>query len=67
MKYSDFDNLPPGLKKRIKNLHPRDYKDWVNESIPALYNRSILRVMNSDDGLAIVSQYLKKVESYLGE
>ncbi len=66
MKYSDLDDLPNGIKKLIMELHPRDYQEWVHESIPALDDLSIIETINSDNGMAKLNQYLRKIESYLG-
>ena len=65
MKYKDFDSLPLGIQERVKVLHPNDYKDWIKEAIPALKGQSIIEVINEDDGMVKISQYLNKVEGYL--
>lgn len=67
MKYSDFDNLPNGIKKRIMELNPRDYQTWVHLAIPALNDLSIIETINSDNGMVKLNQYLRKIESYLGK
>jgi hypothetical protein len=65
-KYTDYDSLPSGIKKRIMELHPHDFQEWVHELIPALNNRSIIDTINTNNGMTDLYQYLKKIESYLG-
>jgi len=38
-KYTDYNSLPSGIQKRIIELHPHDFQEWVHELIPALNNR----------------------------
>ncbi len=66
MEVKDFKELPEGIKQRIKAIHPDDYEIWVYKAIPALNNRSIIKVFNQDGGIVEVVRYLKKVEGYLG-
>ncbi len=66
MKIKEFKKLPKGIQQRIKVIHPDDYEIWVYKSIPALNNRSIIEVINQDEGIVEVGKYLNKIEGYLG-
>jgi hypothetical protein len=67
VRYLDFESLPATIKKRIVELHPRDYKTWVYESIPALNDHSIIETINADNGIVQLNKYLRRIESYLGK
>jgi len=63
-KYRCFDDLPRGLQNRLMTLHPSDYDEWVDKSIPALANKSILETLNDDGGYKKIAQFLQRVEGY---
>ena len=39
MKSIQITIAPSGIQKRIIELHPHDFQEWVHELIPALNNR----------------------------
>jgi len=63
--YNCFDDLPHGLKERVRAIAEPDEQEWVNKSIPALKGKSFLETINDEDGYSKVCIYLSKVEGYL--
>lgn len=63
--YSCFDDLPQGLKERVRAISEPNEQEWVNQSIPALHGRSFIETINEEDGYSKVCIYLNKVEGYL--
>ncbi len=65
MRYKYFEDLPKGFKRRIADLHPRDFEKWVKLSVPALQNKSVVETLTEEDGYRKVAQYLGKVEGFV--
>ncbi|MCC5847623.1 MAG: hypothetical protein JJU29_05955 [Verrucomicrobia bacterium] len=61
----NFHDLPIGVQNRVKALHPTDYEKWVFKKVPALSDKSLIEVLNEDDGYRKAVEYLGKVEGYL--
>lgn len=66
MKYTDYYSLPIAVQQRIRVLHPDNYVNCVLNKVPALKNKSIIEVMNSEDGLCLIMKFLCKAESLVG-
>jgi hypothetical protein len=64
MDYKTFDDLPAWLKDRIQQLAGDRAESWVHESVPALSNKTVIAVMNLEDGEQRMRAYLRAVDGY---
>lgn len=64
-KYNSYEDLNPGIQNRIKQIAGADIETWLRKPVPALDNKSILELLNEDDGYQKVCKYLTKVEGFL--
>ena len=64
MATESFQDLPKGIQDRIIRLHSENAERWACQKIPALGNRSILEVMDEDDGYRNVCELLGKLEGH---
>jgi uncharacterized protein (DUF2384 family) len=66
MKYERLSDLPLRVQRRVVDLARSNPEEWVLKPIPALENRSIIDIMNSDEGEERVAQFLLRLEGMLG-
>lgn len=59
--YQDFNDLPARVQSRILEAGEPDPRTWVLTKIPALGGRSIIEVMNVEDGESQVAVFLTQV------
>lgn len=64
MVYKSFDDLPAWLKDRIQQLAGDRAESWVHENVPALGNKTVIAVMNLEDGEQRVRAYLRAVDGH---
>jgi hypothetical protein len=61
--YRNFEDLPEGLKIKIKSVFGKDPDKYVHKAVPALHGRSIIEQMNLSGGDIEVRIYLQRIES----
>jgi uncharacterized protein (DUF2384 family) len=61
--YLEFKDLPAGIQKKIEFVIGKDVEDWVHKPIPALRGKSIMEMINSENGEREIRLYLQRVES----
>ncbi len=60
--YKEFAELPAWVTKPVRVFRPNDAGTWVFAPVPALGDRSVMDLMNSnDDDQKLVRQYLLNV------
>jgi hypothetical protein len=59
--YTSLDDLPNNVRQRVIAVGEIDPRAWVLQAIPALDNKSIVEVMNEQDGLVQVLRFLQQV------
>lgn len=64
MVYKSFDEFPTWLKVRIQQVAGERAEFWVNENIPALGNKTVLSVMNSEDGEQRLRAYFRTLDGH---
>lgn len=62
MVYKSYDDLPAWLKGRIQQLAGDRANSWVHENVPALGNKTVIAVMNLEDGEQRMRVYLHAVD-----
>lgn len=64
MEYKSFDELPTWIKSRIQQVAGDRAEFWVNEKIPALGNKTVLSVMNLEDGEQRLRSYFRALDGH---
>jgi hypothetical protein len=56
-----FPQLPNWVQVKIRELNVSDPETWIQQSIPALGNRSVLEILRTPDGELVLRDYFAKV------
>ena len=56
-----FSELPQWIQVKIKELGVADPDNWVYRQIPALDGRSVIELLNANDGEDLLRSYFAKV------
>jgi Antitoxin Xre/MbcA/ParS C-terminal toxin-binding domain len=55
--------IPPALKRQIKDYFQSYYEDWINMNIPALGGQTPVEVARTDSGKNQLRELLKEIEN----
>jgi hypothetical protein len=59
--YETFDDLPNAVRQLVVQVGEIDLRSWVQRACPALSGKSIIEVMNEENGLERVMTFLRRV------
>ena len=65
-RYLSLTDFPQHIKNVILSIKKDNAEVWITKKIPALSNKSILEVMNEDNGDQYVIDYLNRIKGYFG-
>ncbi|MEO0575473.1 MAG: hypothetical protein AAF004_08415 [Pseudomonadota bacterium] len=64
MVYKSLNDLPLWLRERIAKLAGDQAESWIHDEVPALGKKSVIEVMNLEDGEQRIRAYLQAVDGH---
>jgi len=64
MLYKSLNDLPVWLRDRVSKLAGDQAESWVHDEVPALGKKSVIEIMNLEDGEQCIRAYLKAVDGH---
>ena len=58
---TEFSKLPLWVRQKINEFGVSDPENWIKKPIPALGERSVLEVLNSQGGEVVLRDYFAKI------